>query len=783
VLQWLRRILSGWEASRSDDAVPPYTDIWRSRVRPSTTELLESYRNIAYACANLNAKGVAGTTVRLYTTTQRGERSPRFAHRELDTHEMRELRDVHSLSPRIGKSIKIDEITEHPILDLLYTVNKYHCQYDLFELTSVYLDIIGVAFWRLERNALGIPQRIWILPPQNIRVITDNDGVSTTITGFKYTVRGQSVVYAANEVIFFRALNIMDPYFAGYSALFAAMENFRMLERDVSLAAAMMENRGRPDLIISPKDPGDVIGAPQIKRMEKLFSRMFGRFNSGRPFFSRTPLQVDKTAFTSRDMEGVPRNQVSKVSVANSFDVPIALLEAKEINRATLEAAMVQHARYAILPRVTRIMERLNKDLTPLYDTRLFLWFDNPIPEDEERRANIREKNIKVGLRTINEERERIEEPPVEWGDQPWAWGKVGLLDRQFIETSNARGRPNATGQDTNVSSGNEPGKALYEVLLTYIAFYSGYLTQPEAAALLMKLVNTSVWDIFKSLQPFKCQYAKFYGETYHHSDTYMTRGHARKLPASDMFEKELQRFFRAQRDLTLGGLKNLDWSVKVTLPDGFDMESFTEELTRLSVPQLSLYYETGIREFIARVNAGSLSEIPFRVDPKNARNEVNQLALQIARDMNATTSRELNTGLNDLRDRLARGLISSENTPSELTRMIAEIFDRAERYRAHQIGTSESSRAMHAAQLMIAKKTDFVIKKTWLLSGNPCQVCVDIKKATGDGILLDQAFVAANDVQHPPSHSSCQCTMIEEIDWDVVNKRTEQSEPIEVSI
>lgn len=447
ILQKLMNKLTESRGDRSGREFISNTEFWKSQRPPDDAELLDSYRNISYACAGINASSVANVNIRLYATTSKDQKSPRFAHHAPSVKTLQFLRGAN----RIAKNLKIDEITEHPILDLLHNVNEFHTQFELMELTSKYLDIIGVAFWRFESDALGTPQKLWLLPSQQVKLVTANVGGKTVITGFKYTVNSQSVTYPPSEIIFFRAPSIRDPYFAGYSPLLASMENVRLLERDVSLAAAIMENRGRPDIVISPRDPGEVINAGAAKRMQKAFSWLFGRGKSGGIYVSRTGITVDKTAFTSRDMEGVPRNQVSKISVANNYDVPIALLEAENINRATLEAAMVQHARYGVVPRITRLLQRLNKDLVPLYDSRLFLWFDNPIPEDETQNAAIREKNVKMGLRTINEERERIEENPTEWGDTPWAWGKFGILDEEMIQAA-------ADAQNTRMTQNNNPG-------------------------------------------------------------------------------------------------------------------------------------------------------------------------------------------------------------------------------------------------------------------------------------------------------------------------------------
>lgn len=403
-----------------------YTDIYNTFTAPSDNELLNSYRNIAFVCANLNARSTAACNIRLYATSGQDDARPTKMARPISKHLERSIRQS---VPKTAKALHIDEVVDHPLLTLLNTANSVMNRFEVLELTSIYLDIIGRAYWYFPQQVLGAPTEFWVLPTNCVTPVVDDTQLIPKIIRYDYR-RGSNVFKLPPEsIIDFRGLNPESPYAKGLSSLFAGMETFRLVERDIAMAASIMENRGRPDLFIAPKDPGDSIGLPEAQRMEKTFLSRFRRGRTGGLFVSRFPITVQNGSQTSKDIEGLARNQAAKVAVANCFDVPIALLEAKEINRATLEAAMVQHARYGVIPRITRIVEKLNQNLVPLFNDRLFLWFDNPVPEDEERNAKIRESNITTAFRTINEERERVEENPVSWGDDPWVKGKWSALN------------------------------------------------------------------------------------------------------------------------------------------------------------------------------------------------------------------------------------------------------------------------------------------------------------------------------------------------------------------
>src|SRR5436305_834355 len=63
---------------------------------------------------------------------------------------------------------QIDGVTDHQLLTLLASVNPVHSVFDLWELTTLYQEVHGCAYWYLDRGPLGDPDAIWILPAQNV---------------------------------------------------------------------------------------------------------------------------------------------------------------------------------------------------------------------------------------------------------------------------------------------------------------------------------------------------------------------------------------------------------------------------------------------------------------------------------------------------------------------------------------------------------------------------------------------------------------------------------------
>jgi hypothetical protein len=62
---------------------------------------------------------------------------------------------------------------------------------------------------------------------------------------------------------------------------------------------------------------------------------------------------------------------------------------------------------------------RLNERLCPLYDERLFLVFDDPVPENREQRLAQMDVRLRNGVTSINEERLIDGLDEAEWGTVP----------------------------------------------------------------------------------------------------------------------------------------------------------------------------------------------------------------------------------------------------------------------------------------------------------------------------------------------------------------------------
>lgn len=391
-------------------------DTWKVQRSPSKLELLQQYKSIVYACANINARAVASAPYRLYVQTNTGHAKARCPVKGISSSQKKSLKRVTYLSRRLSKAVEIEEVTDHPLLTLLQTVNDQIDGFELFELTDLYQELSGTCFWYLVKNGLGVPVEIWLIPSSMVHPFRD------PMTGMVlYWLVGASrqVRYELDELLVFRFPNPQDPYGEGWSPSRAAWESVSLINKSYSKSLAMMENNARPDILFSPKE---FLGGSEAMNLEKRLQQKFRRGGMGGIMVTDSAFEAKILNYSPRDMEMLALYGISKIELANAYDVPMSLLETKDVNRANAEAGHYQHAKLAIAPRVTRLGSRLTSKLCPMFDPtgRLFITFDNPVPQDETVRMATRVANLDAGVVTINEERAEDGLEPVEWGDKPW---------------------------------------------------------------------------------------------------------------------------------------------------------------------------------------------------------------------------------------------------------------------------------------------------------------------------------------------------------------------------
>jgi len=376
---------------------------------------------VAWTCATMNAAACANNPPCLYVKTGKGQPPPKCETRPVSKKTLDFMHSAPHLRHHVKMARAIEEVAEHPLLDLLRAVNPIHNAFDLWELTTLYQEVHGAAFWYLTPGPLGIPMEIWILPTQNVTPRKEPKSPNV-VDYYEYRTGATGQNFPPEQIIHFRYPDPRDPYASGLSPLRAAFEDVTLVSEYAAFKVAKLENRPIPDAIIAPDE---VMGEEERDRYESQWNHKFRRGGAGRVLVAESPLRVQLLSQSIGDVAAMAEMGKTKEDIANAFHVPLAFLST-QTNLANLTAAESQHMKKAIHPRLQRRDEKLNEQLIPKYDPtgRLFLASEDPTPLDPEMLWQTYKTNMQFGVITINEARDDIGLPPVPWGDKPFFPGQ-----------------------------------------------------------------------------------------------------------------------------------------------------------------------------------------------------------------------------------------------------------------------------------------------------------------------------------------------------------------------
>jgi HK97 family phage portal protein len=395
-----------------------FLDSFQRNRQPNANDLLAELKGTAWTCATLNASVCAAYPPKLYVATHDGQLQPRCLTRSLPAAVENRLRSSSHLPPRVTKAATIEEVLDHPLLTLLQKVNPVHNAFDLWELTTLYLEVHGSAYWYLNLDPLlGVPTEIWPLPAQNMTPRRNPDS-RNLIDYYEYRTGATAQRFRPEEIIHFRYPDPRNPYTGGLSPLRACFESIALASDYAAFRQAKFQNHAIPDALISPEQ---AVGEEERDRLETQWNSYLRRGGAGKVIVAGNNMKVQLLNHSMGDLAALADLKATKEDICNSFHVPIAFLTT-QTNLANLQASERLHMDKAIDPRLKRRDEKLNEQLIPLYDPtgRLFLASEDPVPVDQDAGIAQQQLDLKFGVVTINEMRGERGLAPVPWGETPW---------------------------------------------------------------------------------------------------------------------------------------------------------------------------------------------------------------------------------------------------------------------------------------------------------------------------------------------------------------------------
>lgn len=396
----------------------------------SKADLLKLYSSWAYTCASKNATAISAVPLKLYATRATGEQKARRSARMLTKSERFRLNKNPMLqkNSRYKAAEDVEEILDHPFLDLMNRVNNQRNSFETIEETSIFMDCTGDAYWNIERNMLGVPESIYLLPSQLVTIVPDE---KEFIKGYLYGNNpAKRIAFEPEEIIQFRMPNPKNIYY-GLSCIEAAIMAVERYKAMDEYEQSLNKNMGVPPLLIRYKTGN--LTPERRKELEIEWNRLMrGVGNAGKTKVADMDWDVVPLGIEPRDMGFEVGRQWTLLEIANAFGVPLALIKTEGVPRANLDAALFQYQAFTILPRLRRIEQKLNEQLIPMYDEpRLFVAYENNVPEDREFDLKRDDIYLRNGVVTVNEVRSKDALDPVEWGDEPYQAQSQGSLITQ----------------------------------------------------------------------------------------------------------------------------------------------------------------------------------------------------------------------------------------------------------------------------------------------------------------------------------------------------------------
>lgn len=719
--------------------------------KPTIAKQIAAYRGVVYTLANTNATVASANPMRLYVTTSSNEAKARCGTAPINAKTAAFLQSNKATALRMRAADEVQEVTSHPLLDLLREVNHVLNAFNLFELTYLAQELGGNGYWYLPTGPLGIPEAIWYLPPQMVQAKRDSAKI---IRHYEYGSGSSKMKFDPEEILHFRYPDPADPYVEGISPARALWAQIALIDKETALSLAMYENGAFPRILVSPKKP---LGHGEGKRLEKKWTRKFNKGGLGGIAVVDDDVTVHPVHIPPKDLENLARANVSEKRLYNGYGVPLSFSD-NQSSLASAQAGNYQHTKNAILPRVLRFGEELSQSLASRYDSRLFFAPDNPVPADVKLDALRQRTDAMTGDTTIDERRavRGLGPSGEEWGDYPSiaAWQKATAPAPAAFNTP-----PVAIPSETQPDEPKQDPEKMMKILDLFdtLAMHSLTTIGTRTATRNLKKHGYSDVQIEDLLHLPKLA-----------SDVCVlcTDGASqknRRLPTGDKLAKQLQKSFSSQHKSVLANLRKHLEAKKVWTPpkewaDDINLDDWTEDMAKSYKPTVEVDYEAGLDAAAKR-----LSMDPFSVNQPGIQKVINQHTFKFCDTTNKTTESSLKVAIKQLQEELTEELMSPERTLKELTQRINAVFEHAEQHRAFRIAQTESSRALHNGEIAQGKESGVVSGYKLLLSSNACPICVDIA-ASQPETDMDDALKQARSYDRtlPPLHPHCLCTQVE---------------------
>lgn len=384
-------------------------------------ELVLRYRKWVKVAVSRNASAVA--MCRLMVMRKKPDRSL-MGVRPISKVESKRLKDwagLHAAKSGFSTTDELEEVTDdrHPLVQLIKGINPQSNTFEYIFNTAAALDLTGNSYTTMVKSRAGwsLPTELWHLPPQWTRPVPNEDGIATA---YVYGRPGQEITLAPNTIIHFKNPDPFGNPWTGFGDLASCVDEADLSYKLTEFANRTLDNGAFPGGVVRMK-PGATTDS--INRTREEFEGKYASpRNAGRWMVVSNLEGIDWAPPLDKNPVLVSSDEWARSVIAACFDMPVGMLNMEEKSLANGKVVAPHWQLMAIKPRCQRIEDRLNEQLLPAFrevlnDPTLFVCFENPVAEEQDRLVVEVSTLKQAGIITVNEARNRMGLEPMEGGD------------------------------------------------------------------------------------------------------------------------------------------------------------------------------------------------------------------------------------------------------------------------------------------------------------------------------------------------------------------------------
>lgn len=334
-----------------------------------------------------------------------------------------------------GGQIVYNEVTSHPLLDLLDKPNDETEKSYMMYLIQSHKKLTGDAFLLKIRNGQQVVA-LRQLPPDKIKLDLQAPTADdpTVIKAYVYddTIDGNKVhqVYDPKDIVHLKKPNPNNP-FRGLGAVEALKDTIDLDNLTTETAKRFYLNGAIMNMALSTDSK---VTDEQIKRLQAQFRQSFtGTKNAFKVPILGGGLEPKDISYSNKEQDLIKQLEWYRDKIMVGFgNTKASLGLVDDVNRASFDGSYASWLKSTVKPDMEAIVNALNEFLVPEFGTNLVLGFCDPVPEDRAEDVNEADKLYRAGLVTRDEARDMVDlDPSGDGGDEfysnPTAVAPIGV--------------------------------------------------------------------------------------------------------------------------------------------------------------------------------------------------------------------------------------------------------------------------------------------------------------------------------------------------------------------